>query len=138
MARNRFVEPETLRIDIGDGDWIVVKKRLSIGEARRAQASLIKEVRADGRITPNMETIGKAEVIAYLVDWSFGDKQGRSVRIDDDLKKAAAIDNLTQEDFAIVSEAVSKHVAAMEVERESEKNARDGGSDTSRISPSAV
>jgi hypothetical protein len=136
MGRNRFLQPETVRIDIGDGDWILVKKRLNIGEQRKAHAAVIKEVRADGRVTPDLEMLGKAEVIAYLLDWSLCDAHGKPVRVDNEGAKAAAIDNLTQEDFEIISGAIAAHADAMKAARAAEKNATDGESDTSRTSSS--
>lgn len=122
MARSWFVTPETVQVPLPDGQWIELKKRLTAGEARKAMASLVSEVRTDGRMTPNLEMVGKAEVIAYLVDWSLVDAHGRRVSIDTPAKKLAAIDNLDEDHYTVIADHVSKHIAEMTAEREAEKN----------------
>jgi len=117
-----FVKPETVRIDIDEGQWIRVKKRLTVGEERKSHAALVKEVRQDGRITPNMEMMGKAEVMAYLIDWSLCDDEGAPIKLDTEGKLADAIDSLSPEHFKIISSAISTHIDKMEAERVERKN----------------
>ncbi len=131
MAKKWFVQPETVRLDLGDGDWLLVKKRLTVGEQRKSLASAFSEFRTDGRVTANLEMLGKREALAYLVDWSLCDDAGKPVRIDTDAKRVAAIDNLSPEAFDIISAAVAAHVEAMDAEREAEKNAPRQGSESS-------
>lgn len=133
MGKNRFVDPDVVRIDIGDGDWIEVKKELTFGEHSDSQAALIKEVRADGRVTPDFAMISKAEVLAYLVDWSFmrGDKK---IKIETDQQKLAAINGLRPADMDIVKAAVTKHIGEM---AEAATKNLNGGSASSTTSPSA-
>ena len=122
MGKSWFVKPETVVLNLPQGQWIEVKKRLTVGESRKVMASLVSEIRSDGRVTPNFEMAGKAEVLAYLVDWSLKDDEGKPVRIDTDGKKAGAIDNLAPEHFEVISAAVQEHVKAMDAERDEEKN----------------
>lgn len=117
---NRFVQPEIVRLELSDGDWLEVRKELSIGEARRAMARTIKTMRADGRIEPDIEMVGRAEIAAYIVDWSFVDAQDKRVPYSD-----AALDNLTGDTYNEIETAVRAHIAAVEDER---KNARSGSS----------
>lgn len=138
MGRCRFVKPETETLSISEGEWIEVKKRLTVGESRKAQALLIKEVRQDGRMTPDLEMVGKAQVLAYLVEWSLKDHEGRRSAIDTDAKKAAALDQLDDETFEEISTALEKHIAAMEAERKEAKKSRDGETDSAATSPSAA
>ena len=109
-------------MQLTEGHWIEVKKRLTVGESRKVMGSMVAEIRADGRMTPNFEQAGKGEVLAYLVDWSLTDEAGKRVPIDTDAKKAAAIDNMSEEYFKILSQAIEAHVAAMDAERVAEKN----------------
>jgi hypothetical protein len=132
-----FVQPEAVQVDIAGGQWLLLKKRLTVGEERKSMASLVTEIRADGRMTPNFENVGKSDVLAYLVDWSLT-QGGKRVDIDTDAKKASAIDNLSPEAFAVISEAVSAHVKAMDAERDAEKNARAGENASSATSASAA
>src|SRR5262252_8082329 len=116
MARSWFVTPETVQVPLPEGQWIELKKRLTAGEARKAMASLVSEVRTDGRMTPNLEMVGKAELLAYLVDWSLTDAQGKRVPIDTAGKKLAAIDNLDEDRYTVIADAVGEHVKAMTAE----------------------
>jgi hypothetical protein len=122
-----FVQPETTRIDLEGGQWIVVKKQLNVGEERKAMAALVKEVRADGRMTPDLEMVGKAEVLAYLVDWSLPGKDGKTVKIDTDAKKAAALDQLHPDKFKVIATAIDAHITALKEASEQEKNAESSG-----------
>lgn len=116
----RFVQPEVVRLDLSDGDWLDVRRELSTGEARRAMAKTIKTMRADGRIEPDLEMLGRAEITAYIVDWSFVDGNDKRVPFTD-----AAMDNLTQDAYAEIETAVRAHIAAVEDER---KNSKSGSS----------
>jgi hypothetical protein len=137
MAKKWFVQPEAVRLDLGDGDWLLVKKRLTVGEQRRAMAMLVSEVRGDGRITPNFEMVGKANVLSYLVDWSLM-LNDRRVAIDDEAKKAAAVNNLSPEAFDVIAKAIDAHIESMEAERDAEKNAPDGETASSATSSSVA
>lgn len=128
VSKSWFVKPETVRVDL-DGEWIEVKRRLTVGEERKAMAALVSEVRADGRYTPNLEMVGKAEVMAYLVDWSLRGEDGKAVRIDTVGKLSAALDLLDSERFTAISQAITAHIEAMTAEREQEKNVPAGSSE---------
>lgn len=120
--RLRFVQPEVVRLDLSDGDWLDVRKELTTGEARKAMARTIKTMRADGRIEPDIEMVGRAEISAYIVDWSFVDGKDKRVPFSE-----SALDNLTQADYAEIETAVRAHIAAVEEER---KNSQSGSSST--------
>lgn len=122
MGSSWFVKPETVRLDLPEGQWIEVKRRLTVGEERKAMAGLIAEVRPDGRVTPNMDMLGKAEAMSYLVDWSLRKEDGSPIRIDTDAKMGAAIDLLDPDKFKIISEAITAHIDAMKKALEQEKN----------------
>lgn len=135
--RSWFVQPETVRVSLPDGEWLLLKKRLTEGERRRAVAMTVSEVRADGRITPNFEMVGKADVLSYLVDWSLCDEKGR-VDIETDSSKLAAIDSLSPDAFAVIEKAVTDHIAAMDAERVAEKKGQSGEIESSAISSSVA
>jgi hypothetical protein len=134
-----FVKPEAVRVELSDGQWLILKKRLTEGERRKMLGSLVTEIRGDGRMTPQMEMVGgKAETLAYLLEWSLCDEQGLPVKIDTEAKKLAAIDALDPDAFQIISNAVSAHVDRMDAERDAEKKAAAGASASSATSPSAA
>lgn len=119
----RFVQPDVVRLDLSDGDWLDVRKELSNGEVRRAMAKTIKSLRPDGQIEPDLEMLGRAEIASYIVDWSFVDASDKRVSFSD-----AALDNLTQDAYTEIEKAVRAHIARGEDER---KNARGESSSTS-------
>lgn len=134
-----FVKPEARRVELPEKQWLLLKKRLTEGERRQMLGGLISEVRGDGRMTPNLQMIGgKAETHAYLLDWSLCDENGHPVRIDTDDRKEAALSALDPDKFALINEAVTKHVEEMEKERAAEKNAKAGESASSATSPSVA
>lgn len=121
--RSRFVQPSVVRLALSNDDWLDVRRELTVGEQRKAMAKTISTMRADGRIEPNMEMIGKSEISAYIVDWSFVDANGKSVPFSE-----SALDNLTPADYSEVDAAVRAHIAAVEDDR---KKAESGSSQKS-------
>jgi hypothetical protein len=116
-----FVKPEVVRLPLVDGEWIEVKKELTKGERDKVNAMLIREVRADGRMSPDLEMMSKAEVLAYLVDWSLVNN-GTPVRIDTDADKLSAINQMPIEAFDLIAGVVSAHVARTEAENAGKKD----------------
>jgi hypothetical protein len=104
MPRSRFVTPEIVRLPLSDGDWIEVKKRLSVGEARYATSSFIGAFKQDGSRIPNLETLGMGQTLAYLVRWSFRDAQDLPVSVSLDALKALDMDTYRE-----IEEAIEQH-----------------------------
>src|SRR5678815_3878225 len=85
--------------------------------------------------------VRRSKAVEYLVDWgTFLDASDKPIVIrgksPDEI--AAALDSLSIDDFNEVVAAVEKHDDEMDAEREQEKNATDGGSESSVTSPSPV
>lgn len=134
MGRCRFVQPEVTRIHLSDGDWIGVKRRLSVGEERAAFQAIVGEINpSSGWRRPNVEMLGIAEMAAYIVEWSFRDAQDRPVLVSVD-----AIKQLDTATFRELEAALEKHASDIERAVEKEKNAPAGGSGPIPISPSAA
>jgi hypothetical protein len=115
MGRCRVVAPEMARLEISDGDWIDVKKRLNYGEKQKMLAAFVKEMRGDGRVTPDMEMVNVAQILAYLVDWSLVDTNGKQIAIDTDAKKHAGVKAQDPATIEEISKAIEQHIEAMEV-----------------------
>lgn len=122
-----FVEPATDRLDLGDGYWVEVKRELTVREAADVQASLIKSVRADGRVEPDFGEVWKANIVAYLVDWNL-DRHGKPVPF-----TPAAVDNLSKAAWGRIEQAVQAHLDAQEAARAG----KSIGSTSTSASPSA-
>jgi hypothetical protein len=111
--RVRFVTPEKVRLPLTHDDWIDVKQRLTIGEAREATSSFVGTYRTDGSRTPNMDILGMGLVLAYLIEWSFRDAEDRPVGVSLDTLKQLDIDSYRE-----IEDAINAHVAAVEREDE--------------------
>lgn len=121
-----FVEPSIVRLDIGDGQWLDVKRELTVGESMAVQQRLIKSVRADGRIEPDLKEVWKANICAYIVGWSLT-RNDVPVKFSFD-----SVDNLSKAAWERISAAVMKHIEAGELAM-----GKPGGSMSSTASPSA-
>lgn len=134
---SRFVRPDTARLEISRKDWLVVKRRLNAGEARRSYARLYRTIEDGQRIVEPLET-GMSLILAYLLDWSLTDDAGKPVVIRDQPEQVvrAALDAIDLESFTEIKEAIEQHEAAMAAERDASKKIPDGVNGSSAISPS--
>src|SRR4029453_14763035 len=85
----RVRRPATTRLELTRGDFLIVKQDLTAGEYRewmRASTKPITLSTAGGPV-PTVEldpmAAGVALVMAYLLDWSFTDADGRPLVIAD-------------------------------------------------------
>lgn len=141
MGSSWFVEPETVRIPLSDGEWIAVKRRLSAGDNRLHVARMVKPaaVAVDAlgagslpKLEIDSEMMGLSTVLAYLVDWS-APISIRGLSIPD---LTSALDHLDSERYAEIQAAVLAHEAAMTRERAEEKKRMAGANASSPTSPS--
>ena len=119
MGKCRFVTPETVRLELSDGDWIEVKKRLSWGEQQKLSGSTFGGVRGVGggetEFTMEWERYQVLRLATWIVDWSFTDAKGKQVKVSRD-----AIGNLDQGTAEEIDVALTGHIEAQEVERDPE------------------
>lgn len=136
MPRCRFVRPERVTLPISDGDTITIRKRLDNGERRAMFARMYQAGVTPLKVDP-MKT-GLGMIVAYLVDWTLVDEDGRPVPIADlsadDL--AVVIDHLESADFTEIKEAIERHVERDDAALE-EKKRMNGAPESLAISPSA-
>ena len=134
MARSRVVQPETERLPLSEGDWILVKKTLTYGDTAKSRAVLVKEIRTDGRVTPDFELVEIAQVLSYLVDWSFVDPTGKRIPIDTESKKLSAINSLEQKSVRELIDVVDAYATAQDAARSAEKNDQTGSPESDKTS----
>lgn len=123
-------KPETRRIELSGGHWMLVKKHLNAGEQRNVYAGSI----AGGMLVqgekPKIDPkrVGIAQIVEYLLDWSIPNVDGSVIPIRD--KSAAevevALNAIDGEDLMEIQTAIQKHDADMEAERAAEKNGQAG------------
>lgn len=131
MGDSWFVRPETCRLPLSDGQWLLVKRRLTAGEFR-AHLKRCSTVEADGVRRINTIDHGLSLIVTYLLDWSLD----AAIRGESDQVLAAALDTLAPHRFMEISAAIETHDTAMTAEREQEKNGRDGETNLPATSPS--
>jgi hypothetical protein len=129
--------PQTVKIENGRGDWVLLKKRLTAGE-RHDQLAMLTSGSPLDELRVNRLKVGLSKMVAYLVDWSVTDPDGKPIEI---LYQAPdvveqALRNLPQDVFTEILELIDKHDDAMDAARSAEKNGQAGESSSSPDSPS--
>lgn len=125
---SRYRKQEEIRLELSDGDWLLVRKHLTAGEERDAQARVIKtgSFKSGEKPELDLEHLGIAQAVSYLIDWSLTDADDKPIRIRDQAYAfvAAALRNQTPESLREILEAIQAHDGAMTAEREHEKKVR--------------
>jgi len=132
---SRFEKPEIQILKISNGDTLTVKRRLNAGETRRALADMsIQSESGDLRV--DRLKFGIASILAYLLDWSLTDDDGKLVVIRDQPRESveAVLDSLDAESYEEIREAIHAHDVAARRESEQKKKDRGIGSGSSAIS----
>jgi hypothetical protein len=135
---SRFVRPETVKLELTRGDWLLVKRRLTAGEERHAFARILKPTAYGEPMALDFERTGLAKMVAYLLDWSLADDGGVVVPIRDQPAAVveAALLSLDPSSFAEIHHAITTHEAAQLDALEAEKKTTDTENRFSRISTS--
>ncbi len=85
MTRNRFVSPETVRLELSDGDWIEVKRRLTYGESQRLASAGLTSVKGerpqDAEVGIDLERYNLTKLEIWLTDWSLRDARDKRDQI---------------------------------------------------------
>jgi hypothetical protein len=127
---SRYRKQEEMRLDLSEGDWLLVRKHLTAGEERDAQARVIKagSFKQGEKPELDLEHLGIAQAVSYLIDWSITDADDKPIRIRDQSYAfvAAALRNQTPESLREILDAIQAHDSAMTAERELQKKAQDG------------
>jgi hypothetical protein len=138
MARDRIVEPESVRLPISDGDYIDVKKQLNHGEHDDywARVAPFQTVGEPMRMETRQVRTGK--LLVYLLGWSLTHK-GAPIPMSPEMPESArlaTINSLDQDTFIELYLAVDAHEDRVQAERTARKNAQSGSGGSSTISPS--
>ena len=113
MARNRFVVPNTVRIELSEDDWIEIKERLTYGEQKRLETGAMGKMTSGGAseagISLDFERYNLQRLHTWLVAWSFVDENGKRVKITIDSLSA-----LDQESAQEIDDALTAHIEELE------------------------
>src|SRR4030095_649347 len=137
MAASWFVPPDTVRLDLVEGQWLVVKRRLNAGDTRAVFRRLYL-TREDGTLAVNPDTVGTTLVLAYLVDWSLTDATGHPVVIAQQPAAVleAALDALDPDKYALIKAATGAHAPRNRQARDAEKKPPTTATTSPSTSPS--
>lgn len=140
MPETRIVRPESTRLEISGGDWLLVKRRLNAGEQRRAYARVYRGNAVDGKLQVDTMQTGLSLILSYLLDWSLVDEEGHviAIRDEDDAVKEAALDAIDYRSFVEIKEAIERHEAKNDAEAAAKKTMPAGESPSAATSPSPV
>lgn len=112
-----FIEPGTVRLDLGDGDWIEVKRELSAGELKAMRTSSFTYMQGQSgasaddevKIGVDWRRLAVARILSYVIDWNAKDAQGRPVPF-----SRAAVEQLSVTDFERLEATLNTHAVAIE------------------------
>jgi len=139
---SRYRKPEEMRLELSGGDWLLVRKHLTAGEERDAEIRVIKAGTFKGGEKPelDLEHLGIAQAVAYLLDWSITDADDRPIRIRGQAYAfvAAALRDQTPESLREILDAIQAHDTAMRAERDFQKKDPAGANAPSPTSTSAA
>jgi hypothetical protein len=127
----RFVEPEVVRYELKSGDWVELKKELSVGEEKAFRSAGLRHMKQDGgesAIVVDWAAMATARVEAYLVGWSAKGQNGKPLAV-----TATSIKALHKDDFEEIDKLVEKH---MEATGETKNEQSGGTTSTTSQSPS--
>jgi hypothetical protein len=104
---SRFVRPDDcVTLPLSDGDTITIRRRLTHGEAQQ----LYQRSRRDGSDELDRLRATDAMVVAYLVDWTFRNDDGRVEPLPTDPdERGDVIRNLDQESFGEILRIINAH-----------------------------
>ena len=147
---SRFVKPETVRLALSAGDWILVKGRLNAGEHDWLfDESMLKDAQgaavlgADGKPILDPVKTSRAIILAYLVDWSLTTDDGQPVDIRHQPPEFiwSVIGDLDFETRQEILEAVTAHdtrARAAAAEEKKRRMSATGSASTSRLPAAAA
>lgn len=128
----------TTRLELPDGQWVDIKATLKVKDRRDIHSYSVDGMSTDGktyRFNVVNHQIGSAA--ARIVKWQLAGVKAFPVAASF-TEKVAAIADLDEDVFEVITAALNAHDKAADAEAESEKNGTaDGGTGSDPTSPSA-
>ena len=108
-----FVEPNTVRLELSDGEWVEVKEELTYGEQQRLSNAAMTRFQDASAPTPRIELdFERYQIIrlkTWLTDWSAKGRDGKSIKITDESIRALRSDMAAE-----IDQALTAHIEALE------------------------
>lgn len=116
MARNRFPQPDVVRLPLSDGDWIEIKKELNIGEEKDVSLLALRSVGMDeqgrNKLQHDYQLTPFAKAVVYLVSWSLWNADGPVKLHDDQKARLSQLRALDRDSWEEITAAIDKHEEA--------------------------
>lgn len=119
MSRNRFIVPDTVKINLSDEEWIEIKKELNAGEERKQSALALVPIMLNGKIVDRVDW-SQYELLRahlWLVNWHLHDAEGNVPPLT--LDSLRALDITT---FDEINDIIFKHVMETATAKKAVKN----------------
>ena len=112
-----FVEPDTISLDLSDGNWIEVKTELSFGEEQRIVGKVLAaRTSDDGTVWQSYKVLG---FLTWIVDWSLTDSEDKPVSV-----SKSAIENLRGPIAEEIDTVLNAHIEKVRDAASDEKKRR--------------
>jgi hypothetical protein len=138
MARNRFPAPHVERLPLSDGDWIELKRDLTVGEEKDISLLAMRELsQEDGTVkfSMNYQLLPFAKAVVYLVGWSFHNAKGPVKLEEEQRKRLAQLRALDQETWDEIDAAMTRHEEAVDAQKKSSTGTSGTGTSSSSAAP---
>jgi hypothetical protein len=118
--RDRFASGAAVRLELSDGDWVLVRAELSYGQQRRLAASglsgvpqaLMEQGAGGEALSVDLASYDLARLAVWVLDWSLVDGDGERV-----LVSREAIEALHPDTAAEINAALDAHIEALEAKK---------------------
>jgi len=105
VRRDRFASGGQVRLDLSDGDWVLIRTELTYGQQRRlAHSGLtgIDRAAAEGeQLKVDLAAFDIERLVTWLLDWSFVDADGERVVVSREAIEALHPDTAQEIDAAL-------------------------------------
>ena len=137
MGRPRGVRHDSVRLDLSDGDWIEVRRVLTVGEERDLISLAVRGYRVDGTADLDTKLLSFLAAATYITGWSLVGMDGMALPWVMNAKVNQRVDVLRALDTATMAEidvAIQAHREAVA----NDPHGSGGGSGESKTSSSAA
>ena len=113
---DRFASGATARLELSDGDWVLVRAELTYGQQRRLAGAGLTGIDASAtageRLKVDLAAYDLERLATWVMDWSFRDGDGDRVTV-----SREAIEALHPDTAAEINAALDAHIEALEAKK---------------------
>lgn len=115
--RSRFASGAAVRLELSDGDWVLVRRELTYGQQRRLAAAGLSGVPSalvgEGQgLTMDLAAYEIEKLATWVIDWSLRDDDGDRVDV-----SREAIEALHPDTAEEITRALDSHIEALEAKK---------------------